>query len=114
MLKSSASCDHAMAFDVHWLKSALNDLYAITDWIFEADPDAATAWLTKIESRVATLHEHPLRCPLAPENALVDFEVRHLIIGKGVGAFRVLFEVDMETVYIHAVRRSSQDIAQNL
>jgi plasmid stabilization system protein ParE len=98
-----------MKFDVCWLKSAQADLDVVAEWIHERNPEATLSWVQKIESHVETLKYHPARCPLAPENSLANFEVRQLIIGKGIGAFRVLFEIDGQEIFIYHVRRCAQN-----
>ena len=42
----------------------------------------------------------PMACPLAPENADFDFELRHLIIRR----YRVLFTADENTVFVLRIR----------
>jgi plasmid stabilization system protein ParE len=52
-----------------------------------------------------SLEKRPRRCPLAPENAFFEEEIRQLIYGK----HRILFTVEGETVFVLRVRHSAQD-----
>lgn len=60
--------------------------------------DAAEIWVRllyeKIYDRLAAF---PQSCPIAPENALVDVEIRQLVFQR----YRVLFEIDGKTVIVH-------------
>ena len=64
--------------------------------IAEDKPQVALEWYDNIYEKMSSLKEHPHRCPLAPENSHVEFELRHLLIGN----YRVLFCVEDNMVNI--------------
>jgi hypothetical protein len=39
-------------------------------------------WFAALQDAIASLAELPARRPLAPENAVFPFEVRHLLYGR--------------------------------
>jgi plasmid stabilization system protein ParE len=59
-------------------------------------PAAALAWYDTVFDKIFTLEAMPNRCPIAPENQFVTYEVRHLLIGQ----YRVLFRVVGDTVRV--------------
>jgi len=46
----------------------------------------------------------PKRCPLAPENASVPFEMRQLLYGRKPHFYRILFTIEDEVVYVLRIR----------
>ncbi|MBI1389349.1 MAG: type II toxin-antitoxin system RelE/ParE family toxin [bacterium] len=87
--------------------TAREELGKIVNWIHHDSPARALRWLDRFRSRIKTLRESPLRCPLAPENALFVTEFRHLIVGKGAGQYRIIFFIQDDVVYISHVRHSA-------
>jgi plasmid stabilization system protein ParE len=61
-------------------------------------------WFRKIKEAVASLSEYPFRCPLAPEAHELSIEVRQLIYGRKRQAYRILFTVEGDTVFVLHVR----------
>ena len=47
------------------------DTAAIWDYIARDNPDAATAFILRLEEQIGTLERYPERCPLVPENDLL-------------------------------------------
>jgi len=47
----------------------------------------------------------PERCPLVPESKLFPFEVRHMLYGRALHVYRILFTIDRNTVYVLHIRR---------
>lgn len=52
-------------------------------------PQNAAKWLEKALRMVSTLKLFPQRCPLAPESASSNFEVRMLVVDTCVFTYRV-------------------------
>jgi plasmid stabilization system protein ParE len=73
-------------------------------WITERAPDSATKWFNELEAAISSLNDLPQRCPLAEESKAFDVEIRQLIYGKRVGAYRILFTIIGDTVHILHVR----------
>ena len=57
---------------------------------------------------VLSLQHNPDRCGLAPEAEWYPGQLRQLLYGKRKGVYRILFEIQGETVYILRVRHGSQ------
>ena len=74
-------------------------------------PDTAARWLDGFEEALQTLSEAPDRCPLAPENELVDQTIYQFFYGKRRGRYRVVFTIQDDQVLILHVRRGTMDKA---
>jgi plasmid stabilization system protein ParE len=57
---------------------------------------------------VLSLQDNPDRCRLAPEAEFYPGQLRQLLYGKRRGIYRILFEVQGDTVYVLRVRHGSQ------
>ena len=77
----------------------------------ENAPVKALRWLDRFESALQSLSDNPCRCPLAPEDDLVDVEVRQLLFGKGRNVYRALFTISGDDVQVLHVRRAVRDTA---
>jgi plasmid stabilization system protein ParE len=84
---------------------ALMDAGEAYFWISEQSGGAALRWYEGLMKAFRSLERNPLRCPLAPESAFFEEEIRHLIYGK----YRILFTVEGETVFVLRVRHSAQE-----
>jgi plasmid stabilization system protein ParE len=73
-------------------------------WIAERNPSAAHNWYHGLEKAVQTLEDFPQRCPVAEESKAFDVEIRQLIYGKRIGAYRILFAIYEGTVHVLHVR----------
>ena len=73
-------------------------------WMVEHAPDHATKWFNGLEDAIQTLESFPLRCPLAEESGAFAVEIRQLIYGQRVGAYRILFTVAEDAVQVLHVR----------
>ena len=65
------------------------DTAAIWDYIARDNPDAATAFILRLEEQIGTLERYPERCPLVPENDLLGTAYRHLLFGN----YRTIFKI---------------------
>ncbi len=74
-------------------------------WINEQSVGAPLRWYEGLMKAFRSLEKNPLRCPLAPESAFFEEEIRQLIYGK----YRILLTVEGETVFVLRVRHSAQD-----
>ncbi|MBA2731640.1 MAG: type II toxin-antitoxin system RelE/ParE family toxin [Acidobacteria bacterium] len=74
-------------------------------WINEQSEGIALRWYEGLLKAFRSLEKNPLRCPLAPESAFFEEEIRQLIYGK----YRILFTVEGETVFVLRVRHGAQD-----
>ena len=58
-----------------------------------------------------TLSTNPTRCPLAPENDLIDQSVYQYFYGKRAARYRVLFTIEEDRVLVLHIRRGTMDKA---
>ena len=74
-------------------------------------PFTAERWLNRFQKALATLASNPERCSLAPEDDVVDAEIRQLLFGKRPSVFRALFTIAKDEVQVLHMRRATMDTA---
>ena len=74
-------------------------------FIANDQPQAALHWYDTIFEAIFSLEEMPTRCPMAPENLLLPFEIRQLISGN----YRMLFRIDGNTVVLVDFKETHQN-----
>lgn len=89
-------------------KDDLRHYYAVAA---EHAPGAATRWLNRFEEALQTLSTNPTRCPLAPENDLVEQPVYQFFYGKRSARYRALFTIEGTHVLVLHIRRGAMDKA---
>jgi toxin ParE1/3/4 len=90
------------------------DTAAIWDYIAQDNPEAATAFIVRLEEQIGTLERYPERCPLLPENDLLGTTYRHLLFGNYRTIFRI---VDVRVIIlriIHGARLLDTGILEEL
>jgi len=98
-----------MTFRVETTAEAEKDADAILEWLLTQHAgDTGIRWFTALEDAIASLAEFPERCPLAPENAIFPFSVRHLLYGRLPHVYRILFTIEGNTVYVLHIRHGSR------
>jgi plasmid stabilization system protein ParE len=94
-----------MTFRVETTAAAEQDADAILDWLLaEHAGETGKRWFAALQDAIASLAEFPVRCPLAPENVVFPFEVRHLLYGRKPHVYRILFTIEDQTVYVLHIR----------
>jgi plasmid stabilization system protein ParE len=83
---------------------ALVDAGEAYSWINEQSKEVALGWYEGLLRAFRSLEKQPLRCPLAPESAFFEEEIRQLIYRK----YRILFTVEGETVFVLRVRHGAR------
>ena len=73
--------------------------------------DTAARWLNRFEEALQTLSANPMRCPLTPENDLVDQPIYQFFHGKRSGRYRALFTIEGDRVLVLHIRRGTMDKA---
>lgn len=71
-----------MTFTVIVTQQAKDDLRHYYAVAAKHAPATATRWLNKFEEALQSLARNPTRCPLAPENDLVDVEIHQFFTGN--------------------------------
>lgn len=94
-----------MAFRVETSAEAELDAISILEWLLAQHAgDAGLRWFMAMDDAIASLADFPERCPLAPETTRFPFEVRQLLYGKRPHAYRILFTIRGDTVYVLHIR----------
>jgi plasmid stabilization system protein ParE len=97
-------------YRVNITPTAEQDIEDIWFYIAEESPENATAFILALEDQIGTLESLPERCPLIPENELLNRGYRHLIHGS----YRTIFRVEGRVVYvlrvIHGARLLELDL----
>lgn len=76
-------------FRVDITNAAEADVGEIWEYIVQDKPDAATAFVLRLEEQIKTLESFPERAPLVPENELLGTAYRHLLNGN----YRTIFKI---------------------
>lgn len=94
-----------MAFHVDVTPQAEQDANTILEWLLsEHARDTGARWFLKLQEAIASLADFPSRCPLAPENDEVPFEMRQLLYGHKPHIYRILFTVESDVVHVLRIR----------
>src|SRR5260370_38128194 len=94
------TCAASMTFRLKVRAEAERYAESILEWLrLQHAGDRGLRWVGELESAIASLAEFPKRCPLAPENRVFRFEVRHLLYGHKPHMYRILFTIDRTTVH---------------
>ena len=92
-------------------RRANQDVDAIVDWIGNRrqSPNGASRWLEAYENAVRSLAEAAPSCGLAPENNIVERDVRQILFSTRQGStYRVVFTIHAHEVLILRVRGPGQ------
>ncbi len=104
-----------MKYQLRILKRAEADAHKIYEWIEERSPQGAQRWFIAFETAANKLLDNPFLWSLAPENELVDYEVRQFIFKTKRGQmYRAIYTVIEDEIRILHVRGSRQDLMNDL
>ena len=70
---------------------------------------SADRWNDGIVAAIASLSDHPERCPEADEAVDLGIDLRMLLHRRGRQVFRILFTIDGRTVTVRRVLHAAQD-----
>ena len=101
-----------MSHSVRISARALAEVDEAVEWLAARSPAAAARWLEQLGQAMRSLENNPKRCGLAPDCSWYPGELRQLLHGKRRGVYRILFEVQGDTVYILRVRHSAQALLE--
>ena len=90
------------------------DTAAIWDYIARDNPDAATAFVLRLEEQIGTLERYPERCPLVPENDLLGTAYCHLLFGNYRTIFKIIDARVIILRVIHGARLLDTGILEGL
>lgn len=86
-------------YNVDITAAAEADVNEIWEYIAQDNPDAATAFVLRLEEQIGTLARFPARCQLVRENELLGTAYRHLVYGN----YRTIFKIIESRVIIMRV-----------
>jgi plasmid stabilization system protein ParE len=95
-----------MAYKVKIMPRAQADLDRLCAWVTNRSPLQGLDWFEGMVDAVESLTEHPNRCALAPE--FHSQGIRHLLYGRGLNIYRILFRVQDEVVEVLTVRHGAR------
>lgn len=81
-----------------------SDVAEIWEYIAQDKPEAATAFVLRLEEQIGTLEEFPERCQLVPENELLGTAYRHLVYGNYRTVFRIVGDRVIIMRVLHGTR----------
>jgi len=76
-------------YSVDITAAAEADVAGIWEYIAQDKPEAATAFVLRIEEQISTLENFSERCQPVPENELLGTSYRHLLYGNYRTIFRI-------------------------
>lgn len=99
-----------MAYKIVVLPEAEIEIKQAFSYISEHAPEAAIRWYRCVREAIESISEMPARCPVTPESAKLNFEIRHLLYGKRPGIYRIVFRIaeEEQEVHILTVRHSTR------
>ena len=97
-----------MTYTVIFSPHALEELDAAYQWLVEETPQHAPEWHNAMVEATLSLEQHPGRCPLAPDFRNHSEEIRQLLHGNRQHAYRILFTIRGDSVYILHVRHAAR------
>lgn len=104
-----------MRFTVITLRAAERDFNGILEYIAARSKSGAEAWAKAFDKALAYLEENADTCPLAAENAYVDFELRETLFKTRRGLiYRMLFTIRENTAIILHIRGPGQDFVASM
>ena len=102
-----------MKFRINVVRRANRDVDQILSWLahHQKAPEAAVRWYRAFEAALSRLAKFGDQQPFAPENDLVDFELRHMTFKTPRGQlYRMLFTIIGDEVRVIHVRGCGQDL----
>ena len=94
-----------MKFTITISPQALEEIEKAYQWLLERTPQHAPSWHNGLLDTICSLEENPYRCPVV----VATEESRQLLYGNKRHAYRILFSIRGQHVWIshvqHAARR---------
>lgn len=87
-----------------YAQQAVDDLFRLTDFLFELNPSAALVTIELIEEAIMLLQRHPLI------GRLIDDVLRELVISRGKSGYVALYsyEQSKNTILILTIRHQRE------
>lgn len=100
-----------MSFRLKITDEAANLLLSIANRYAETSQslEIAAAWYDGFIDELEILTQNPLRCAVAPENGLFDFELREMLYGSGKRlTHRAIYRIVENTIEVLTIRHHAQ------
>ena len=98
-----------MTYKVILLSRAETELADIAVWLSERSPDGAIRWLEAFDAARQSLSTNPKSCGLAPENDVVEDEIRQIFFQTRRGQpYRAVFTIIDDEVRVLHIRGPHQ------
>jgi len=98
-----------MILKLRVLPSADRDLQSIFDFISQQSPEGAERWWNAFLDAAARATSHPAQYAFAPENSLVDRELRQFFFNTRLGKkYRAILTIAGDELLILRVRSPAQ------
>jgi plasmid stabilization system protein ParE len=100
-----------MSFRLRITDEAAEQLLAIAERYAQTSQslEIAAAWYDGIIKDLESLEQNPLRCAVAPESELFEFELREMLYGSGKRlTHRALFRIDGNSIEVLTIRHHAQ------
>lgn len=82
----------------------------VLEWFARQEAiEAGDQWVKQLYDKAQTLQQNPERCPFAPDLTSIKREIRQLLFGKRLIKYRLVFEIQDQTVNILRVWHSARD-----
>ena len=82
-------------------------------WAKHQSADKAAEWLDVVQEQLETIVNFPESHPISEESAELPYPIRDRRVGLGSrAAFRAVFTIQGDTVFVLTVRRCTQDRLQ--
>ncbi len=100
-----------MKFRIVVLPRAQEDLLRNAEWWAKnQSSDKAAEWLDAVQEQLETIVNFPESHPISEESAEFPYPIRDRRVGLGSRpAFRAVFTIQGDTVFVLTVRRCTQD-----
>jgi mRNA-degrading endonuclease RelE of RelBE toxin-antitoxin system len=103
-----------MNYRIVILPSAKADIKKAARRMRQYSREKANTWVDGIYEAINSLSAYPARCAVIPFGKVFDEEIRQLLYGKRREAYRILFTIQDEVIYVLCVLHHAQDIESNL
>ncbi len=100
-----------MSFRVTAHRRAEEDVAQVATWLASQSLEGAARWLDAYDNMIDQLRDSPLSFGLAPENEMVDSEIRQALFKTRRGrVYRAVFSIEGDEVRVLRIRSPGQGL----
>jgi plasmid stabilization system protein ParE len=97
-----------MAYSVRMTRRSFSDIEAVMEWMSAQSEGRGEAWFQGLTDAIFSLEELSRIGSIAPESEDIGREIRQLFHGKRRQMYRILYEIQGETIMVLRVRHTAQ------